>query len=145
MGITRKVANQLVAWWRQGAFWVPTLDVVNADINQSDNNTVETITLRLAIPVGIIRKVPNQLPGNPKCTLTPSLLMSSVQTPTKAIKISQRDNHTLLSDPNGNHPQGRKPVASEPKMHLDSITIDVVSPDTNQSDKNIAKRQSHFT
>ena len=89
--------------------------------------------------MGIARKVANQLPGNPKCNLTPSLLMSSRQTPTKEITMSQRDHHTLLSDPRGNNPQGPKPVAWEPKMHLDAITINVVSADTNQSDKKYRK------
>lgn len=38
------------------------------------------------------------------------------------------------------HPQGRKPVAWESKMHLDVITLDDVKADTKQSDKNIANQ-----
>lgn len=122
-----------------------TLNDVKEDTNQKRQQYgKKTITLRLAILMGITRKVAHQSLGNPKCTFTPSLLMSSRQTPTKGITIPQRDNHTSLIDPRGNHPQGPKAVAWEPKLHLDAITIDVVSADTNQSDKNIAKRQSHF-
>ena len=38
-----------------------TIDVVSADTNQSDKNIAETITLYLAILMGISRKVANQL------------------------------------------------------------------------------------
>ena len=81
MAITRKVANQLPG--NPKCTLAVTLDDVKADTNQSDKNMA------------------NQLPRNPKCTLTPSLLMSSRQTPTNVITISQRDHHTWLTIPVG--------------------------------------------
>ena len=44
----------------------------------------------LAILVEVTREVENQLPGNPKCTMTPSLLITSRKTSNESIGIYQQ-------------------------------------------------------
>ena len=71
---------------------VVSLDDVRADTNSTDRNIAKSPShfAYFAILVGVTRKVANHLPGNPKCTMMSSPLITSRQTSNKSIEIYQQ-------------------------------------------------------